>query len=333
MNHVYKIDVHGRHFGFSFYDLPKATVHPSRHVVFHTTQPFATIPIKIQGLSTSKYNSIFSACSNVPADQRIVIDVEDSFIIPVSANFYHLLIDCLPRFYGALLDPHQNITICKTILGRYPRLYEIVKTWIPHESWNDIEIDLSYNPDGNDRSIRERIRGNFRFFASVSDKEAQIISDNRALAVAFWQRWYAAHYEQQPKERNIFLARTPGPGGSERCTNQREIFELLEKEQGFEWVDPMDYSFDDLAKIINGARKLVGVHGAGMANTVFCQPHIPYIQLSNDSGSELFYETIAKHCLARYDVIRGVHPETGEPVYDNKSGTYVIDPQEILKLL
>lgn len=333
MNRVYDIELHGRSFGFQFYDLPQAEVHPSRHVVFRTTQPFSSMAVRLQGLSTSKYNHVFKACNEIPPEQLEIIKVEDSFIIPSSPNFYHLMVDSLPRLYGAFLERDQKITICKTILDRYPRIYSLLKSWIPCEKWIEIEIDLDYNKDGNDRIIKERMRGNFRVFASTATDEAKILRSNRALAVAFWQKWYASHHEQQKMDRYVFLARTPGPGGSERCINQKAVFEELCKHRDFEWVDPMEHEFADLAKIINGAHTIVGVHGAGMTNTVFCQPGTRYIQLSNNSGSELFYETIASHCLADYSVLHGADPVTGDPVFDNKSGTYVIEPKEILKLL
>ena len=323
---------------YKFYELDNVIVEPSRQYVFQsnnfTPNEYAA---RFQGLALVKYSKTLKKEKPLP-EYADISYVSNAFLYPSHHNFYHLMIDCLPRLWSTFQKKDQRIVICKTWLDMYPLFENHIKNWIPCTEW----VFTEAHPDPSTGTIYshclpDRIVGDgLHFYSSDDVDRSKAYVHNKILAAAFWQKWYQAHYETQKQERKIFLARTlkldPVTGlkiGVERCSNQEEIFEKL-KLQGFEWMDPMNYSFEETAKIINSAETIVGVHGAGLANTVFCQPNTKYIQLANNSGSDNIYQRIAEFMLCNYRVVYGKDAVTGDPVTDNQHGVFIIEPQQVL---
>ena len=326
---------------YKLYTLDNAIVEPSRQYVFQADNlDLNNIPARIQGLALIKYSRTLKREKALP-DYANINYVSNVLICPSHHNFYHLIIDCLPRLYATFSDNNLRVCICKTWLDMYPFFEKYIQNWLPVEEW----IFTEAHPDPNTGTIYshclpDRIVGDgLSFYSSTDPDSTNAFVHNKILAAAFWQRWYQQHYETQKQNRKIFLARSvkidPFSGlkiGTNRCANQEEIFETL-KPLGYEWIDPMAYSFEETAKIINAAESIIGVHGAGLANTVFCQPDTKYLQLANSSGSDNIYQRVAQFMLAKYGVVYGKDPVTGGPVTDNQHGVYIIEPTMILDRL
>lgn len=66
----------------------------------------------------------------------------------------------------------------------------------------------------------------------------------------------------------IFIYRAPGLA---RPDNQDELVEVA-RDFGFETVDFAELNFADTVKMVQGARFIIGAHGAGWVNLLFCRP-------------------------------------------------------------
>ena len=60
--------------------------------------------------------------------------------------------------------------------------------------------------------------------------------------------------------------------------NENEIESYLNKE-GFSSLTLSDYSFTDQVALFHNAEKIIGLHGAGFANIVFCKPETKVIEI------------------------------------------------------
>lgn len=80
--------------------------------------------------------------------------------------------------------------------------------------------------------------------------------------------------------RRILIVRKPKDAGipDRSIANEREVSEAL-YELGFEPVDFGAISFEDQVRTCSQADVIVGLHGAGLANTVFCHPGAHIIEI------------------------------------------------------
>lgn len=317
---------------FRFYELSNVEMDPARHIIYYANGYDDTMAWRLQGLSYSKYSGAKKQNLKIPRDEVKLIEINDALCIPTHRNFYHLTVDCLPRLCGAFERP-SRVLACGNLLNKLPQVFDAVRDWVPVEEWVLIDVDERVNEAGLiTRENRWRVVGDrLSFYSSSHPSLNHAFVHNKFLAAAFWKRWYKEHFAVQKQTRKVFLARTVKDASvGERCMNQRELFDSL---PGFEWIDPYDHSFVDMARIMNSAEVVVGVHGAGLANLLFCQPRTKIIQLANKSGSDVIYQRVAEMMQLEHNVVYGTDPVTNELVHGNKRESWRIDPAQVLTIL
>ena len=80
----------------------------------------------------------------------------------------------------------------------------------------------------------------------------------------------ALGYGAPGPRRKIIVSR--GDANRRRLLNENELVDALEP-YGFEKVIPSNMDFVTQARLFSAAQVVVGVHGAGLANTAFCHDH------------------------------------------------------------
>jgi len=83
--------------------------------------------------------------------------------------------------------------------------------------------------------------------------------------------------------------------------NENEVKDFLKK-QGFEFLTLSKHHFNQQVEIFNQAECVVGLHGAGFANIVFCEPNTKVLELQSDSAGEII-KNISKKNHLNYDCI------------------------------
>lgn len=78
--------------------------------------------------------------------------------------------------------------------------------------------------------------------------------------------------------------------------NKREIFKIL-KDKRFKFIDLEKYSFLKQVEIFNNAKTIMGVHGAGFANIVFCKKNTKIFELKNKETGNLYRNIAIKNGL------------------------------------
>jgi hypothetical protein len=316
---------------FKIYNYDNVILDYARSYLFSPTEiSIKERGMRFQGLSPTKFSR--SIINNKPIeDNSIVHNYNDILYVPTHRNFYHMIIDCLPRLYSAKIDD-RPVVICKTFLDFLPTIFPAIQDWFSNTTFHFIEAQRNKNNQLLTHSLPGRIVGNnIGFFSNDATNLTFAHNNNKIFAVAFWQEWYRQNFNNKIPTKKVFIYRRPGDSG-ERLSNQDEICHELKK-LDFEIVDPIDLTFVETAHIMNSAKIVIGAHGAGLANAIFCQPKIKYIQLANSSGSDIIFQNFAKYCSANYKVIFGTDPVTNELQYDNRHGMYMVDIAEILKIV
>ena len=113
-----------------------------------------------------------------------------------------------------------------------------------------------------------------------------------------------------------------------KVINDDEIKRELTK-VGFESVKLGDLTLKKQIKIFKNADTIIGLHGGGFANLVFCKPNTKIIELKSESAG-MMYGNLAKKCNLRYSSVSKI-PEKFKQ--NNQLGFIRVELKEILNHL
>ena len=107
--------------------------------------------------------------------------------------------------------------------------------------------------------------------------------------------------------------------------NLKEVEDILEKEN-FSSITLSNYSFSDQIALFNNADKIIGLHGAGFANLIFCKPGTKVIELKPNTAGDIIKNLAIKNNLIYDDI----SCETKTIKLNNQEGDVYVEPK-ILK--
>jgi len=129
----------------------------------------------------------------------------------------------------------------------------------------------------------------------------------------------------------IYIDRSDSPISSKKMrkiTNENELLVFLKK-NGFKIITLGNMSFTDQVKTFNNAKIIVGLHGSGLANLVFCNTGAAIIEFKNNDNVKQ-YENLAKINNLVYKSI------VSEPLkfnFNDQSGHIHISISKLQKIL
>ena len=85
--------------------------------------------------------------------------------------------------------------------------------------------------------------------------------------------------------------------------NENEIIDYL-KSVGFKSLRIGDFNFIDQIKLFSEAKEIVGLHGGGFANLVFCEPNTKVVELKNETTGNIIGDLAKKNKL-NYNYVIG----------------------------
>jgi capsular polysaccharide biosynthesis protein len=121
------------------------------------------------------------------------------------------------------------------------------------------------------------------------------------LAVSWLRTTYLQPGRSAPGRR-LYVTRRAA--ASRRLRNEDLLLRRLEP-LGFEVIDPGQMAFDEQVAAFQGASMVIGPHGAGLANLVFCPPGTGVVELCVPGYPQLTYEWISSLCELRYRPVPG----------------------------
>lgn len=186
----------------------------------------------------------------------------------IPRNYYHWMVECLPK-----------VLVFRELLESDPEL----KILIDHNLPKFVYSSLALFGITEDRlvSLNEVTIFSEIIFSSRLSFSNQTISP---FVCAFYKDFVKQHCiptaaEKAAGPRRIYISRSKA--GMRRLNNEKELAQMLSS-LGFETIHNEDLSILEQAQLFHGAELIVGVHGAGLTNLVFCNPQTKVIELLHD---------------------------------------------------
>lgn len=139
--------------------------------------------------------------------------------------------------------------------------------------------------------------------------------------------------------RKLFISRSAATADGRTLGNQGQLEAILEK-YGFEIVLPERYSVDQQAELFSTASVVVAVHGAGLANLVYCAPGTTVIEFYGEHLSPCYQAISALaghryyncHC-ARFDASQLNAADAVRTIADRRSADFQVSLEQAKRLL
>ena len=93
------------------------------------------------------------------------------------------------------------------------------------------------------------------------------------------------------KNENVFIDRSDSIFNHNKLVNNLEIIEYLKKKR-FLIIKLAELSFNEQIKIFNEAKIIIGSHGAGLTNLIFCEPSTKVIEIETQILIVMFLEIL-----------------------------------------
>jgi len=209
-------------------------------------------------------------------------------------NYYHVLVDSLPRLYLLNQPEYQNIDEIKLLFSSKPTTLE--RFYIKKLAPKNVQITVIDNPESLyliDKLI---------FPSYLSSADCGYLP---SVYIEYFRDKVLPKRESK-KVNLIFISRIKA--SSRRLINEDEIFESLSP-YGFERYILEDLSIEAQIELFYDAEYVVGIHGAGLTNILFSH-QIKVLELFPSEFCELHYYYLAKSLGHTYGYCHGCYPES-----------------------
>lgn len=207
----------------------------------------------------------------------------------IGSNYFYFHADLLSKIH--LLREHYDLAITPVLVGArtYNRPYfqELMKL----NGFNDINWVLVSNVVKVEKLV---VCKPSYYYRSRLEKTRETI-------LQYWK--------PETRQRRIFVDRD-----NRRISNFDPIRTILE-EYRFEVVNPGSLTMLEQAKIFNSASHVVGIHGAGLANLVFCQSETTKVlEITPSVLIHTHYYWMCASLSIRFDILMA---NSNKGVYDD----------------
>ncbi len=171
-----------------------------------------------------------------------------------SSNYYHWMFDILPRI--GILKKYEGLdTIDHFVLNYNGKTFQ-------EQTLKRAGIDLSKIITCNDH---------WNFHIQADELLIPSLPSNNDSpsqeACLYLRELYKEELSSDGPQKKLYIKRPPG-----RCiVNEDELLDVL-LPLGFEIIYPEQLTMEEQASAFSKAEIVVGIHGAGFANLVFCRP-------------------------------------------------------------
>lgn len=234
-------------------------------------------------------------------------------------GYYHWMLDVLPRIELLTRASYDLDEIDKFIVNSYVTSYQIEtleRLGIPREKliqtqWTrHLWVELLILPSLSN------------VYGSVPKWSCDFIN---------WSFLDTRDFEEA-KSRKLYISR--GSASHRHISNERALIDLL-KSRGFEVVVLEKMTVADQARLFRSASIVVGPHGAGLTNLVFCEPHTKVVEIISPSAVNVLFWTIASQSNLDYNYFfaNGELPKTPSEERGLNSEDLEVDLQKMKLML
>ena len=227
-------------------------------------------------------------------------------------NYFHWLFDVLPR-----------IKICENIFDiskiDYFLLPDIEKKF-QIESLDKLNIprDKRLSSKHYRHIITDEIIITQHPYCINNDADVEI--ENIPIWISEWLKSVCLdkkRFNNNDYPARIYIDRKDSTSNTKKLrtiVNEDEVKNLLKKHK-FKILSLSDYPFEEQVRIINSAKVIVGLHGAGFANFCFCEKNTKVVELKSSTSGKLYENLAFNNKLEYISVI-------SEPVGTNFNNQY-----------
>ncbi len=227
-------------------------------------------------------------------------------------NYFHWLFDVLPR-----------IKICENVFDiskiDYFLLPDIEKKF-QIESLDKLNIprDKRLSSKNYRHIITDEIIITQHPYCINNDADLEI--ENIPIWISEWLKSVCLDkkkFNNNDYPAKIYIDRKDSVSNTKKLRsiiNEEDVKDLLKKHE-FKILSLSDYSFEEQVRIINSAKIIVGLHGAGFANFCFCEPNTKVVELKSNTSGKM-YENLAFNNKLEYKSV------ISEPIGTNFNNQY-----------
>lgn len=219
---------------------------------------------------------------SIPKPKEKLVGCWLSLLFPNQDNYYHCLVMNIGRLFqindsevqmiqGVLVPYHLTAVQYRTIEIALKLIFCDREIEIKKIEWGQsVEVDKIFYPwNAVSLALGYTHSGVISFFRRVA-------SSLKFLDVSFPKRFYI---DRRTASNRVLH-------------NEDELVEVLEQ-RGFTIVQLEYLTLDEQAGLFSNAEYIIGAHGAGLANMVFCQPETKIIELMPHTLLRWCYRQIA----------------------------------------
>jgi hypothetical protein len=140
---------------------------------------------------------------------------------------------------------------------------------------------------------------------------------------------------KQEKGKYTYISRNKRDISNRRCLNEDELLPLL-KEAGFSSYNLDTLTFEQQIKLFRSSEIITGVHGAGLAWLIFCEPGTSVVEIQHPSwkAERGFYIDIGLKNRLQYNKFINVREPLPNECENNYNGTdIIVDKQNYIDVL
>lgn len=139
---------------------------------------------------------------------------------------------------------------------------------------------------------------------------------------------------KQEKGKYTYISRNKRDISNRCCLNEDELVPLL-KEAGFSCYTLNTLTFVDQIKLFRSSEVITGVHGAGLAWLLFCEPGTSVVEIQHPSwGSERgFYVDMGRRCNLHYHLFTNAREPTKEECETYNGTDVIVDKNSYINAL
>jgi glycosyltransferase involved in cell wall biosynthesis/capsular polysaccharide biosynthesis protein len=225
--------------------------------------------------------------------------------LTVQKNYYHWLIDVLPRFYLAKVSGWQwDQILLNDIDFDSPHLESLrllnidPKTIIKNNTTNHFSLEHAIVPLPVSGLTNQQFLPKFPL-----EKSGSKASRIQPWVVNFLKKLILEtprvdQTDELSFPKRLYIARKNGRS----IANFSEIEKILVS-YNFETIYLEDYNLAIQAQLFNRAEFIIAPHGAGLANLVFAEPRTPVIEIFNGNFINSCYWQLANQAELNYECI------------------------------
>ena len=200
--------------------------------------------------------------------------------------YYHWMTEVLPRF-GVLCD----------LLDGADFFVSPADTRFQRECLERVGVDV-----GSPRLLAPGRRSHYQFDHLLVPSLGGVMNHSRPESIRFVRDLFGVQANRVPGRRRLYVSRR---GEFRRkVANEADVLDVLGR-YGFEAVDPGTLTVAEQAQLFAEAATVVGPHGGGLTNIVFCTPGTVVLELLSPLGQTLCFWTLANTAGLRYEPVFG----------------------------